>query len=142
MARVNAAQRRRAALPRCALPQNPPSERRASALRARGMGARISGRNVRPSSGDSITHSCTNTRLRASADVSPKPRRSIERSGELGVEHQLTLARFGGERLLYRLSKSEFVDRFILKGAALLLIWLGEPIRPAKDVRRGGRLGD
>ena len=52
----------------------------------------------------------------------------------LGVENQLTLARFGGERLLYRLSKSEFADRFILKGAALLLLWLGEPIRPTKDI--------
>lgn len=52
----------------------------------------------------------------------------------LGVEHQLTLARFGGERLLYRLSKSEFTDRFIVKGAALLLLWLGEPIRPTKDI--------
>jgi predicted nucleotidyltransferase component of viral defense system len=60
--------------------------------------------------------------------------RLVERSRELGVEHQLTLARFGGERLLYRLSKSEFADRFILKGAALLLMWLGEAIRPTKDV--------
>lgn len=60
--------------------------------------------------------------------------RLVERSRELGVEHQLTLARFGGERLLYRLSKSQFADRFILKGAALLLLWLGEPIRPTKDV--------
>ena len=58
----------------------------------------------------------------------------VERSRELGVEHQLTLARFAGERLLYRLSTSEFADRFILKGAALLLLWLGEPIRPTKDV--------
>ncbi len=60
--------------------------------------------------------------------------RLVERSCTLGVEHQLTLARFGGERLLYRLSKSEFADRFILKGAALLLLWLGEPIRPTKDI--------
>ncbi len=60
--------------------------------------------------------------------------RLVERSRELGVEHQLTLARYGGERLLYRLSQSEFADRFILKGAALLLLWLGEPIRPTKDV--------
>ena len=60
--------------------------------------------------------------------------RLVERSRELGVEHQLTLARFGGERLLYRLSKSPFKDRFVLKGAALLLMWLGEPIRPTKDV--------
>lgn len=60
--------------------------------------------------------------------------RLVQRSRELGVEHQLTLARFGGERLLYRLSKSEFADRFILKGAALLLLWLGETIRPTKDI--------
>lgn len=52
----------------------------------------------------------------------------------LGVEHQLTLARFAGERLLYRLSTSEFSDGFILKGAALLLMCLGEPIRATKDV--------
>ena len=60
--------------------------------------------------------------------------RLVERSRESGVEHQLTLARFGGERLLYRLSKSTYADRFILKGAALLLMWLAEPIRPTKDV--------
>lgn len=60
--------------------------------------------------------------------------RLVERSRKLGVEHQLTLARFGGERLLYRLSTSQFADRFILKGAALLLMWLGEAIRPTKDV--------
>lgn len=60
--------------------------------------------------------------------------RLVQRSRELGVEHQLTLARFGGERLLYRLSKSEFNDRFILKGATLLLLWLGETIRPTKDI--------
>jgi predicted nucleotidyltransferase component of viral defense system len=60
--------------------------------------------------------------------------RLLQRSHALKVEHQLTLARFGGERLLYRLSKSEFVDRFILKGAALLHVWLGEAIRPTKDV--------
>jgi len=60
--------------------------------------------------------------------------RLVERSRELGVEHQLTLARFAGERLLYRLSTSEFADKFILKGAALLLMWLGETIRPTKDV--------
>jgi predicted nucleotidyltransferase component of viral defense system len=67
--------------------------------------------------------------------------RLVERSRELGVEHQLTLVRFGGERLLYRLSNSEFADRFILKGAALLLLWLGEAIRPTKDVDLLG-LGD
>ncbi len=60
--------------------------------------------------------------------------RLVQRSREIEVEHQLTLARFGGERLLYRLSQSAFADRFIVKGAALLLLWLGDAIRPTKDV--------
>ena len=60
--------------------------------------------------------------------------RLLQRSRDLNVEHQLTLARFGGERLLYRLSKSEFADCFILKGAAMLLVWMGDAIRPTKDI--------
>ena len=60
--------------------------------------------------------------------------RLLQHSHELNVEHQLTLARFGGERLLYRLSKSEFADRFILKGAALLLLWMGDATRPTRDI--------
>jgi hypothetical protein len=60
--------------------------------------------------------------------------RLVNCSHELGVEHQLTLARFGVERLLYRLSQSEHASRFVVKGAALLLIWLGASIRPTKDV--------
>jgi hypothetical protein len=67
--------------------------------------------------------------------------RLLQRSHELDIEHQLTLARFGCERLLYRLSKSEFAGHFILKGAALLLVWLGETTRPTKDVDLLG-LGD
>ena len=60
--------------------------------------------------------------------------RLVQRSHELRVEHQLTLARFAGERLLYRLSVSPHSDRFIVKGAALLLVWFGDAIRPTKDV--------
>jgi hypothetical protein len=67
--------------------------------------------------------------------------RLVNRSHELGVEHQLTLARFGVERLLYRLSQSEYASRFVVKGAALLLLWLGAAIRPTKDVDLLG-LGD
>jgi predicted nucleotidyltransferase component of viral defense system len=67
--------------------------------------------------------------------------RLVQRSHELDVEHQLTLARFGGERLLYRLSVSAHADRFVLKGAALLLLWLDGAIRPTKDIDLLG-LGD
>lgn len=44
------------------------------------------------------------------------------------------LIRFGGERLLYRLSQSEYKTRFLLKGATLFAVWTGEPHRPTKDM--------
>jgi hypothetical protein len=60
--------------------------------------------------------------------------RLLQHSRALGVDHQLTLVRFAGERLLCRLAASEYAGEFILKGAALMLLWLGEKIRPTKDV--------
>jgi len=51
----------------------------------------------------------------------------------LGVDPNLVLARYAAERLLYRLSRSPYVERFVLKGALLLLVWLGETIRPTRD---------
>lgn len=67
--------------------------------------------------------------------------RLLQRSRALGVDHQFTLFRFAGERLLYRLAVSKYVDKFIVKGAALMLLWLGENIRPTKDIDLLG-LGD
>jgi len=67
--------------------------------------------------------------------------RLLQRSRELKVDHQVTLFRFAGERFLYRLSVSKYTDRFILKGAALMLFWLDEKIRPTKDIDLLG-LGD
>ncbi len=60
--------------------------------------------------------------------------RLLQHSRALGVDHQLTLVRFAGERLLYRLAASEYAGKFILKGAALMPLWLGEKIRPTKDI--------
>ena len=37
------------------------------------------------------------------------------------------LARYAGERVLYRLSQSAYSDQFILKGAMLLEIWRRRP---------------
>lgn len=51
----------------------------------------------------------------------------------LGMDPNLVLARFAVERFLYRLSRSPFADRFVLKGALLMLVWLGEAIRPTRD---------
>lgn len=53
---------------------------------------------------------------------------------ERGVEFQNLLVRFGNERLLYRLSVSAYQNSFLLKGAALFAIWMGEPHRPTKDM--------
>jgi hypothetical protein len=36
--------------------------------------------------------------------------------------------------LLYRLAKSEFADHFLLKRAAMLLVWMGDASRPTKDI--------
>ncbi len=51
----------------------------------------------------------------------------------LGVDPNLVLARYATERLLYRLSCSPHAERFVLKGALMLLVWLGEAIRPTRD---------
>ncbi len=66
--------------------------------------------------------------------VASNQARLLQHSRALGVDHQLTLVRFAGERLLYRLAASEYAGKFVLKGAALMLLWLGEKIRPTKDI--------
>jgi len=38
------------------------------------------------------------------------------------------------QRLLYRLSVSDYKDQFLLKGAMLFLIWTGDLHRPTKDI--------
>ena len=45
-----------------------------------------------------------------------------------------TGARYAAERLLYRLSRSPHADRFVLKGALMLIVWLGESARPTRDM--------
>jgi hypothetical protein len=49
-------------------------------------------------------------------------------------DFQELLSRFGRERLLYRLSVSEYRERFILKGALLFACWTGAPHRPTRDM--------
>ena len=44
------------------------------------------------------------------------------------------------ERLLYRISQSEYSDRFILKGALLFTIWRNSNFRLTKDIDLLGRL--
>jgi predicted nucleotidyltransferase component of viral defense system len=59
--------------------------------------------------------------------------RLVQHAKEIGVDPNLVLTRYATERILYRLSRSEHADRFVLKGALLMLAWLGETIRPTRD---------
>lgn len=54
---------------------------------------------------------------------------------DLGDENfQFVLMRYGAERLMYRLSRSEHATNFVLKGAMLFLVWTGEQYRATKDM--------
>ena len=57
---------------------------------------------------------------------------NISRDKELLFE--LVLTRYAVERLLYRLANSPHADRFILKGAMLLMTWFEEPFRGTRDL--------
>jgi predicted nucleotidyltransferase component of viral defense system len=59
--------------------------------------------------------------------------RLVRHAHALGVDPNVVLARYGAERLLYRLSRSPDAERFVLKGAMMLLVWLGESVRPTRD---------
>jgi hypothetical protein len=59
--------------------------------------------------------------------------RLVRHAKEIGVDPNLVLTRYGVERFLYRLSRSPHAERFVLKGALLLLVWLGETLRPTRD---------
>lgn len=49
-------------------------------------------------------------------------------------DFQVTLSRYGVERLLYRLSTSRSVELFVLKGAVLVGTWAAVPHRATRDV--------
>lgn len=59
--------------------------------------------------------------------------RLVRHAKEIRVEPNLIFTRYAVERFLYRLSCSPHGDRFVLKGALLLLVWLGETLRPTRD---------
>lgn len=69
--------------------------------------------------------------------------RNIEHSVHdrlLNLAHQrrepfdLVLVRYALERLLYRLSRSDYSRRFVLKGAFLFLVWQEADLRPTRDL--------
>jgi len=50
-----------------------------------------------------------------------------------GVDFNQVLIRFALERILYRMSKSAYADRFLLKGALLFTLWYDMPHRATRD---------
>ncbi len=58
---------------------------------------------------------------------------------ETGDDPNLVWTRYATERLLYRLSVSEYAGDFILKGAMLFLVWTGKSYRPTVDMDLLGR---
>jgi hypothetical protein len=59
--------------------------------------------------------------------------RLVAHARQTRVDPNLVLNRFAVERYLYHLSQSPHAERFVLKGALLMLVWLGETIRPTRD---------
>ena len=60
--------------------------------------------------------------------------RLLKVSKERQEDFTLTLMNYGAERFLYRLAKSKHCDRFVLKGAMLFAVRVGEQYRPTRDL--------
>jgi hypothetical protein len=70
-----------------------------------------------------------------SPDVAASVRaRLLNQAKARGEEFERTLARFAGERLLFRVGACAARDRCILKGASLLAVWMPDPYRATRDV--------
>jgi hypothetical protein len=65
--------------------------------------------------------------------------RLLYQSRANGRPFQEMLQYFAMERFLYRLAKSPYADRFILKGALLLTAWRAPLSRPTMDIDLAGR---
>ena len=60
--------------------------------------------------------------------------RLLQFSKTRGQTFELVLTRFAFERLLFRLSQSRYADRFVLKGAMLMMTWFVDPHRGTRDL--------
>lgn len=60
--------------------------------------------------------------------------RLLDRARQDRVDFNLMLTRYALERMLYRLSISEWSNAFLLKGALLFDLWFDEPHRPTRDI--------
>jgi predicted nucleotidyltransferase component of viral defense system len=60
--------------------------------------------------------------------------RLLNLARQTGQDYNRLLVRYSLERILYRLSRSEHADRFILKGAMLFAVWSGQQYRSTQDL--------
>lgn len=60
--------------------------------------------------------------------------RLLQLAKSRGEDFQLVLTRYANERLLYRLASSRHGASFVLKGAALFVLWTDKPHRATRDV--------
>lgn len=73
--------------------------------------------------------------MRRPANIAASVRaRLLNLSRERNQPFQLLLTRYVLERLLYRLSLTAHRDRFVLKGAMLMITWFNDPFRPTQDL--------
>ncbi|MCL2001322.1 MAG: nucleotidyl transferase AbiEii/AbiGii toxin family protein [Planctomycetes bacterium] len=61
-------------------------------------------------------------------------RRLLDLATRTGDDPNVIWSRYAVERLLYRLSVSEFAGEFALKGAVLFAVWSDQPHRPTMDL--------
>lgn len=60
--------------------------------------------------------------------------RLMNLSRSTGRPFESLLVHYALERLLYRLTRTEHAERFVLKGAMLLTTWLEIPLRATRDI--------
>ena len=60
--------------------------------------------------------------------------RLLNLSRSTGRPFETLLVYYALERLLYRLTRTEHAERFVLKGAMLLMTWLEIPLRATRDI--------
>ena len=60
--------------------------------------------------------------------------RLLNLSKDRNEDFNLILTRYTVERLLYRLTRSTYAEKFILKGAMLMAVWMGRSHRPTRDL--------
>lgn len=68
-------------------------------------------------------------------------RRLLDVGRNRKIDYQFCLTHYSLERFLYRLSRSIHAEKFVLKGALLLMSWTNETYRPTRDLDLLGRGG-